>query len=151
MSESSGYSFDLDGDLDDVPDLPSFTPVPTGAYLMVLEKGIEQKEINKHPSFSVNFVVKEVMELKEENLDVGEEAPKAGDTTGLLFQMDNETGAGFFKKFAEPLAEHLGTKNFRQLMTASKGLEVLAVFRRVSGKGDKKDVHYNQLVSIAVV
>lgn len=150
MSESK-YTFDIEGGLDDVPDLPSFTPVPTGGYIMGLDEGFEFKEINDHPAFAVRFFVKSVEELKPENLDAGEEPPKEGDTCNIAFLMDNEIGAGMFKKFAEPLQKHTGISSFKGLMAASKGLTVLVAMQRVSGKGDKKDQRFNRIIQMGVL
>jgi hypothetical protein len=150
-SSDGGYNFDDDGSLDDITDLPSWTPLPTGAYLMTITDGLERKEINKHPAFTVNLELKEIAELKSENLDEGEEPPKPGDSTGLAFLMDNEIGAGVFKQFAGPIAAHIGSSRFSDLRVKSKGLNILVALKRVAGKGDKADTNYNRIINLRVL
>lgn len=150
MDSTSFTPIDLDSTLDDIEDLPSFKSLPTGAYTVRLENGLEHKKINDHPAISVAMTVTAVMELAGE-LDTGEDPPKIGDIATVGFLLDNEIGAGFFKSFAKPLSESLGTKSIRGLIEQSKGLELMVVVKRISGKGDRKDQHYNQFVKVAVV
>lgn len=152
-AQTSSYVFDLDGSLDDIPDLPSFKAFPTGAYVVNLPDGVTFKpaEDKKPPTFHTKFELKEIMELKPENLDEGEEPPAIGDVSTMMFQMDNETGAGFFKKFSDPIAEALGTRGFRDLMRQSKGIDLLVAFKRIPGKGENKDKLYQQVLNVEVV
>jgi len=150
MSDSI-VNFDLDGGtLDDISDLPSFGAFPTGAYLVNLAKGIEFKKINEHPAMTVEMALVSVEELKEESLDEGELPPKEGDIATAAFLMDNETGQGFYKRFADPIYKHLGVSRHREAIEQSKGLQLLVVMKRVHGKGARADQQYNQFVNTAV-
>lgn len=156
-TEKDFSNVDLDMDLDDIDDLPTFACFPTGAYLVVLEKGIEDKKINEHPAFSVEMTLKEIMELNPENLEKNEateeieEMPKIGSVATVAFMRDNEIGAGFFKEFAKPLAKHLGTSKIRDIIDGSKALELMVVLKRERGKKENADKHYQKFVKVAVV
>jgi hypothetical protein len=150
VEAGGGKSFDLDTTLDDIDDLPSFKSFPTGSYEVVLENGLEYKKVGEHPAIQVAMTCAGVKEITGK-LDEGEDPPKVGDVATVAFLMDNEIGAGFFKNFAKPLQVHLGAASIRELLTASKGLDLLVVVKRISGKGDKSDNHYNQFVKVAVI
>jgi hypothetical protein len=147
---SEVQDFDLDSVLDDIPDLPSFKSLPTGSYEVVLENGLEYKKVGDHPAIQISMTVAGVKEMTGK-LEEGEDPPKVGDIATVAFLMDNEIGAGFFKAFAKPLQQHLGAASIRELLTASKGLDLLVVVKRIHGKGEKSDNFYNQFVKVAVV
>lgn len=158
MAEEKYFTgVDLDMDLDDIDDLPTFACFPTGAYMVVLAEGIVDKNINEHPAFSVPMTLKEILELHPENLEKNEateemeEMPKIGDIATVAFMRDNEVGAGFFKEFAKPIAKHLGTSNIRAIIDQSKGLELMVVLKREAGKKENADRRYQKFVKVAVV
>jgi hypothetical protein len=144
---------DLDADLDDIDDLPSFSAWPTGAYVVVLDKGIESKKVNDHPCLEVSFTLKEVAELNSEHLDEGEDPPKEGDISSILFMMDNAIGAGSFKEFAKPIAEVAGSSKVRAIVETSKGLEMLIVVKRRKGKKgtESEDKNFMSIAKCSVM
>ena len=88
MSEvSKGQINEISDDflLDDIDDLPGFVVLPTGAYTVRLDKGIEEKTINDANYYDVQMTLVEVLDLDAKHLDEGEVAPKAGDLAGMLF------------------------------------------------------------------
>lgn len=151
MSDTEAVTFDLDNELDDIEDLPSFGAFPTGAYTVDLEKGIEFKKINEHPAMQVAMTLVTVEELKEDNLDEGELPPSIGDIATCAFLMDNEIGQGFYKNFAKPIYEYLNISKHKDAIEESKGMRLTVVLKRIHGKGDKKDQQYNQFVNVAVM
>lgn len=152
MSDTDVANFDLDsGTLDDIDDLPGFGAFPTGAYTVVLEKGIEFKKINEHPAMQIQMTLKNADEVDPKNLDEGEDIPKPGDMATVAFLMDNEIGAGFYKNFAGPIYKHLGVKSHKEAIEQSKGMELVVALKRIHGKGDKKDQTFNQFINVAVV
>jgi hypothetical protein len=136
----------LDTALDDIASLPEFRTFPPGAYLVVLEDGIEQKEVNEHPSLEVKMKLLEIVELDEKNLDArtAEEPPKVDDSCTLLFNLDNEIGAGMLKKFMQPLAKELGYTQVREVVENSRGLKLLVILGRSYDK--EKDRFYQRFV-----
>lgn len=158
MSEKNTASVDdiLDGTLDDIEDLPSFSAWPAGAYRVTLPEGFAQKKINDKPAFEVKLKNLEVLEVT--NPAEQEEAPKVGDETSLSFMMDNETGKGFFKEAIMPFVAHAGLDSktpgaIRTAVAASKGLECLVILKRTK-KEDKqtKEIKvYAKLAKIEVL
>lgn len=144
---------DLDASLDDIDDLPGFVTFPTGAFVVVLEKGFEQKKINDHLAFEMAMTLKSVEELNPENLDEGEEPPKAGDIATIAFMMDNEFGAGKFKEAAKPIRAATDASTVREIVEASKGLELLVVVKRRKGKkgSESEDKNFMDLTKISVL
>lgn len=144
---------DLDASLDDIDDLPGFVSFPTGAYIVVLEKGIESKKINEHPALEAAMTLKEVSELLAENLEEDEDLPKPGDIATQSFMLDNEYGAGNFKAFAKPIKEATGATSIREVMEASKGMELIVVIKRRMGKKgtDQEDKKFMSITKVAVL
>lgn len=150
MSADNFVPVSLDTNLDDIADLPEFRPLPNGAYLVELEEGIVQKTVNEHASLEAKLVVKEVLECDEKSLDekLGEKMPKAGDSTTLLFSLDNEIGAGMLKKFLKPLAEGLGYQKVGEVVENSRGLQVMVVLTRQWNK--EKERYFQRFVTVAL-
>lgn len=142
---------DLDSSLDDIDDLPGFASFPTGAFLVTLVKGFELKTINNGQCIEMAMTLKSVEELLEENLDEGENPPKPGDIATQLFQLTNEVGAGLFKQAAKPIKEATGAETIREIIVASKGLELLVTIKRTRGKKDKEGRNFMSLTQVAVV
>lgn len=141
-------SLDLDSSLDDIDDLPAFISFPTGAYHVVLEKGVAGDEktggfklIGDHRALDMAMTLKDIVEFNEENLDEGEEPPKPGDIATQPYMMDNEYGAGNFKKDMSCFRA-TGASTVREIMAASQGAELLVVIKRRKGKKDKADQNY---------
>lgn len=133
----------LDLQLDDIADLPEFKVFPPGAYTCTIE--FTKKVINNHPSVELKLVVVEVQELT----DPSSEVMIAGTESSVAFMMDNEFGAGKFKKVMAPLAEHFGTTSVLKIIDESKGLECLVVTTTRQSK-DKKNT-YLDIVSLQVI
>ena len=135
MSDIKTPSMDdlLDMNLDDLADMPEFLVPPAGAYAATI-KSITKKEINKHPSFEVTFILNDVVELA----DATEKPPEKNAETSTAFMMDNEIGQGSFKEFLKPLAAHLGTGKVSEIIEQAKGLQILLLTEVRKGK-DKND------------
>lgn len=142
---SKPISFDMS--LDDIDDLPQFKTFPSGAYHVVLTDGIVRKEVGTPPKdcaeASMTLVsIEELTEvLPNANAIVAgdaDEPPKVGDVMTLLFQLTNETGAGFFKEFLKPIAAHNGTKNIQENVDKSKGLHLMVIIKRTWNKDKER-------------
>lgn len=133
----------LDQQLDDLEDLPEFKPFPTGTHRFTIS--FESKEVNKHPSVELKIVGIETVELANP-----EDTPlTAGDSTNVLFMLDNEFGVGKLKAVLKPLSEHFGTKGVRDTMEAAKGCECLGVTKVRTNK-DKTQA-YTDVVNLQVL
>ena len=118
----------------------------------MLVKGFVSKSVNKHPAIEMAMTMKEILDLPEENLDEGEEPPKPEDVATQVFMLDNEYGAGNFKKIAKPISAELGTKTIRELLEQSVGLELtIAVKRRKGKKGtEQEDKNFMDITNVIV-
>jgi hypothetical protein len=135
----------LDGTLDDIADLPEFKPFPSGAFKVKLPKGFVAKKIGTHPAIEMKMELLEILELA----DPSDEAPKVGAEASIAFMMDNDTGAGFFKLAATPIAERLRTRNRKEVMEGAKEMECIVVLTKTHDK--EKDRYYNNLKKLDVV
>ena len=152
MSEvSKGQINEISDDflLDDIDDLPGFVVLPTGAYTVRLDKGIEEKTINDANYYDVQMTLVEVLDLDAKHLDEGEVAPKAGDLAGMLFARANEYGMGNFKLFVKDIAAKFDCKSVGQVREAAKGLEMAIVVKRVYDA--KKERHNMKMIKAAVI
>lgn len=124
----------LDATLDDLDDLPSFTPFPPGAHKVTAT--FEEKNINGKEAIELNFTMLETLELA----DPQDEPPKAGDTSNTMFMLDNEFGRGNLKKCAMPFGEALGLSTIRDIVEGVKDVECLIVtsIRQDKNDADKK-------------
>lgn len=130
-----GFSI-LDGTLDDIEDLPQFLAFPTGAYIVNLPNGLEEKVIANHPALTMKVKCKEVKELATPS-----EASlvKVGDQGDIAFMLDNETGRGFAKIVLKAIGERIGSKNNREIIAASKGIDALLVCKKTHDAGKQRD------------
>lgn len=148
MNAQNQTAFDLDslleGTLDDIADMPEFKPFPAGAHVCSIK--IEQKKIGDAPAFEVGLTVVETQELANPEKD---EAPKMGDSTNVLYMMNNELGQGSFKKLLVAAAEHFGPKKNGELIADLQGAEALVV-TKVRMKKDKTK-SYTDIVSLQIV
>lgn len=131
---------DDDTILDDIEDLPEFTTPPSGAYLVSLDKGIEEKKINNEPYYDVQMVIKSLVSVPETGLHEGEKLPKEGDMFNFIFNRANEFGMGNFKKFCMPIREKFGARTVGEIKEKAKGLEMLIVLKRKAKKDKQKNV-----------
>ena len=128
----------LDGTLDDIDDLPEFKPFPAGAHrcraTFSLKDGIPNHE-GSHPELELTLI--ETLEFADPQAGEPENnPPKAGDKCSSLFFLDNEFGAGMFKKMAKPFGAALGLNSNRDIVEQVTDIEVIVI---TSLKEDKKD------------
>lgn len=137
----------LDGTLDDIDDLPSFTPFPNGAYHIVLPNGLEQKPIGKHPAVECKMKCVEVKELSNPVADEANK-PKPGDECSSVFMLDNETGLGFLKKdVLEPIGSKMGLRKNSEIIAASKNIQAIVVLeKQLVKKNDGTTKEYCKIV-----
>lgn len=156
--EADFQEISLDTTLDDIEDLPSFGIFPSGAYHIVLDKGLEWKKMNEGKdnafnAITVNMRLVEVAEVDPKMLDKGEELPKVGDVASLLFNLSNKWGAGELKVFSAPIATQFfpGQEKvpLRGILENSVGLNLVVVLQRTFDK--EKQRHYQKCVKVAVI
>jgi hypothetical protein len=141
-------------DLDDIESMPKFVTLPTGAFVVLFEKGIEDKIINEGKSEAfqaseVKMKVIEVSELNPDSLLPGEIPPNAGDEASLLFNRENKYGAGNYKEFLTlfrdkfyPNQKGVTVGMIREKLT---GLTALIIVKRTYGKDkDTKKTDYEK-------
>lgn len=148
MSSTEVKNFDSLTTLDDIDDLPTFATFPTGSYHVVCDDGIERKVVNDKQVATINLRLVETLEMTG-TLDQGEAPPKPGDIESFMFQLDNETGQGFYKQVLKALADKLGTKEIKPLEQNSKGINFLIVQKRTFNK--EKDRNFANIKKIATV
>lgn len=136
----------LDGTLDDIEDLPQFLAFPSGAYIIHVPDGLVEKQIGTHPALDMKVICKEIKELSnaEDSALV-----KVGDQGNIAFMLDNETGRGFAKIVLKAIGEKTGTKNNREIIANSKGIDALLVCKKT--RDDKKQRDYMNLVQFVVL
>lgn len=145
----------LDTTLDDIEDLPQFMVFPSAAYHIKLNKGITDKTrdpkefINEHPAVTVEMTLVSPAEIDAKNMQRGEAPPAIGDIASLMFMTDNKIGAGQMKNFLSPIGEHMGTRNMREIIEQSVGLELVIVLVRTFNKKDDK--YYQRFSKLMVL
>ena len=137
----------LSGSLDDIEDLPGFNVFPSGAYHVLLAKGLIQKAIGEHPAVEMEMTCAEVLELSDP--ETAPDAPKVGDTCSTAFMIDNEIGRGKLKEVFKAISEKTGSKSNAELMAAAAGLTCKVVIKKTHD--DSKDRDYANITSFAVV
>lgn len=130
--------------LDDIEDMPGFVVPPTGSYSVVLEKGIEDKEINDEPYYAANMTIKEVLEVTEKGVEE-KDYPKVGDIASTLFSRRNKFGMSNFKNFVASIAERYNTKKVGEIREHAKGAEMLVTVKRKYNK--ERDVYNLSVVT----
>ncbi len=131
----------LDATLDDLEDLPSFTPFPPGAHRVLAT--FEQKDINGKPAIELAFKLIETIELENEN----NVRPKEGDTSNTMFMLDNEYGRGNLKKCGTPFAEALELKSIRDVIDQVTDVEciIMTSIRQDKNDPDKKYLQVKEI------
>lgn len=127
--------------LDDIPVLPGYVQLHSGAYLVSLEKGIELKEIDETNYFSVECTVVEVMEVSEK-LGEGEKANAPGDIQSFLWARNHAVAVTNFKNFVTPIAAKFGCQTVQDVIDVSKGLQMIIIGKRTYNK-DKDKYNFN--------
>ena len=137
----------LDATLDDLADLPSFSPFPVGVHRVLAT--METEEITakmKKPCVELSFKYVECLEMA----DPAEAPPKDGDTCNTMFMLDNEFGQGNLKKCATPIAKALGTSSIRDTIEQCTDVECVIVTSLRADKNDP-DKKYLQVKELQVV
>lgn len=137
----------LNGSLDDIEDLPGFNVFPSGAYHVLLAKGLVQKGIGEHPAVELEMTCAEVIELADPTQ--ADQAPKVGDTCSTAFMLDNEIGRGKLKEVFKAIAAKTGSTSNAANMQAAAGLTCKVVIKKTHDAD--KDRDYCNLISFAVV
>lgn len=138
----------LDGTLDDLADLPEFKPFAPGSYIVVLnikDKTAVKDRINGHPGFEFTLKVQEVLELNDKDAT----PPAVGDSTSILYLLDNAIGQGNFKNLMKAVSEHFGPKSNRELLADLQGATVMVITKQRVSK-DKTRV-FDDIVELKVV
>lgn len=130
--------------LDDIADLPAFATPPNGAYIVELEKGIENLEINGSDYYQIAMTIRECVDVAPKSLDEGEQMPKDGDIATVIFKRDNSFGMGNFKTFIASIRDKFATKTVGEVREAAKGLRMLVILKR---KWNKENERYNMNVT----
>lgn len=146
-------NFDFDMDIDDIDDLPAFTSLPAGGYIVRLDKGLEKKEINGKRAIEMAMTVVDISEVIESSLDKGEALPRAGDIATLSFMLDNEFGQGNLKVVLAAIKAAVSVTTVAGAIEESKGMEFCVAIKRRKGKKgtDKEDTNYMQIANIYAV
>jgi len=123
----------LDQSLDDIADLPSFSPLPIGAHRVTVN--FEAKKIGEHPAVECKIVLLQTMEMA----DPTEKIAEPGSTANVAYMIYNEFGVGNLKKVITPIAIHLGLDPaqkgvVRAVIEGAKDLECLIVSGQRKGK-----------------
>jgi len=131
----------LDSTLDDLEDLPTFSPFPAGAHRVAATASF--KEINGKTCVDLSFKAMETLELA----NTSDTPVKAGDESSTLFMLDNEFGRGNMKKCLTPIGEALGTASIRETIEQCKDVEcvILTSIRVDKNDKDKKYLNVKEL------
>lgn len=127
----------LDATLDDLEDLPEFTPFKPGAHKVTAS--FEEKEINDKQSVELSFVLIETLELA----DSQDTPDEPGHISSIAFMLDNEYGRGNLKKCAVPFGEALGLQTIRQIVEEVKDVECLILTTVRKDKNDPDRLYLN--------
>ena len=135
--------------LDDLPDLPSIDPFPTGTYTAVCTN-FGPKKIGEHPALVFEFKNPSVVELADET----DEPPKGDAKAEYAYMLDNEIGQGKLKDVLKKLRLSMGvddtfSPSMEEYQTALVDAEVTITVGRTWNKdkerfyGDVKAVSLN--------
>lgn len=143
MAETKELSIDFldDLNLESFEDLQGFEPFHPGTHRVIINW--TAKEINGNKNFIPTLKLVETVELKDPSLTP--DAP--GKECSTVFNVDNETGRGFFKQLMMVPAEKYGTTKISQLLEQMQGNEVLVV-TGIRPDKDDPDKKYLQLKSL---
>ena len=151
MSNIDLSQFDdvFDKQIEDLKELPSFVPPPTGTYNLAISVGF--KAINDKPAVEVRAIVRELVEQEDET----ETPAKPGDEFNYAFILvtkegkRNETAEGFMREFLSYFTEFAGTSNVKELIDGRiKDVECTAFVKRKVNKqdSDRWDVNIKDVV-----
>ena len=142
MSEAQANALDamdnlLDATLDDLEDLPEFTPFKPGAHKVTAS--FDVKEINDKQAVELAFTLVETLELS----DPQQEKDAPGHTSSTMFLLENEYGRGNLKKCAAPFGVALGFSTIREIVEGVKDVECLILTTVRKDKNDPDKVYLN--------
>ncbi len=135
--------------LDDIEQMPGFITPPTGAYIVSLDKGVQEKEINDENYYDIAHTIISVEEVSDKALDEDEVPPKPGDMFNIIFNRGNKIGMSNFAKYMLPIAKHAGVKTVREARAVTEGLQILIIVKRRYNK--KSDRHNIEVTRLAVL
>lgn len=151
--DMSAFDAVFDRQLEDLAELPSYTPPPTGSYNLAISVGM--KVVNKKPAVEASFKVRDIVEVA----DAAEaEQVKPGQEFSILFILRKDDGSanefaeGKMREFLGELAPHFNTNNIKDLVGGMvKEWEATAtVKRKVNRKdADRFDVDVKDIVPLA--
>ena len=131
MSESDDLLASLlEGNLDDVADMPEFKAFPEGAHICFLH--LSTKTVGegdkKKIGFDFGLTYSEVVELT----DATGVPPAVGDKCNQFCDMNNEMGAGTYKMLVKPIATYFGIDTSapgarREILDKAQNLEVQVI------------------------
>lgn len=147
MTDATQMDDLLDETLDDLADLPTSAPFPSGAHLAVMTL---ERQKDKPTTVIAKFKYVSNMEL------VNPEAtpPKAGDEAAIFIHTKkkdgakNEFGQGQLKQLVMPISERTGVKSINELIELTKaGVEVAIV----TGIKKAKEEGYQDAMTIVKI
>lgn len=144
MSDLGKYS--LDSSLDDIEDLPSFAPWPTGGYKAGMK--VTEKTINDKSNWEIVFTCTSVVELFEKDT-LEFPKPKPGDTVTVLYQQ-NENGFRALKKVLAVIGSKFNKKQANECIgILEQGVDVLVILKRDWNEERKRNYMRIQEYSLA--
>lgn len=135
--------------LDDIETLPGFIQLPTCAVQGEIYKPIELKDVGDHKARVISFKVGEVLELKPEDLGMGEDLPAVGDMCDFPYMFDNKVGVSNFKQVIQPIAEKLNSRNIDAICEGASKMLVMLIIRREKDKSSGKE--YSKIKKLIVL
>lgn len=141
----------LEGNLDDLADMPEFKAFPAGVHKASLELTYKQND-KKELVVNGTFAYLSAVELGDPMVA----PPKAGDKAGIQMNMANEYGQGTFKMIGQALAKHMGVPpgNLTKMAVIEgvKGLEFQIVTTVQEGKkgSDQEGKEFLRLKAIEI-
>lgn len=137
MADLSAFANLFDRQLDDLAELPSYTPPPTGAYTLLVS--VKPKIVNDKPAVEANFKVMGCLEQE----DPGEKPATDGQEFSILFTLlnkegkPNEFGEGKLREFLAPFSDHFGDRNMLSLVNGKiADMTINAIVKRKVDKND---------------
>lgn len=137
MADLSAFANLFDRQLDDLAELPSYTPPPTGAYTLLVS--VKPKIVNDKPAVEANFKVMGCLEQE----DPSEKPATDGQEFSILFTLlnkegkPNEFGEGKLREFLAPFSDHFGDRNMLSLVNGKiADMTINAIVKRKVDKND---------------
>lgn len=133
----------LDTTLDDLEDLPEFSPFPPGLHTVTIS--FSEKKIGTHPAVEIKMTAVETLELNNQD----DKPLTKGATSSVAYMLDNEFGRGAFKKVAKSLQVSFpSARTIQEIMKEAEGAECKVITKLRKDKKDA-DKFYCDIVEIA--